>query len=87
MVVADGHEEALLLRMIEEMVACALTGREAAVVALLMTYLWAPRINVALPFRMKCVFLAQVVVKSVRVLPGLKHVDSDADLGSAPIAA
>jgi hypothetical protein len=52
-VVADRHEKTLLLGVVVEMVAGALTGGEAAVSRSFMMYPREPRIRVAPPFKMK----------------------------------
>ena len=87
-VVADRHEEAFLIRVIEKMMAGTLTGGEAAVIAFPHDVAARAEDQSGGALQDEDVFLFfKVIVEAIRVLPGLEHVDSDADLRAAAVAA
>jgi len=78
MVVADRHEDAVLLRVVEEVVAGALTCGKAAVVALFHDVLAVAENERRAALQNEDVLLLlQVIVEAVRVLPEFQEIDPD----------
>jgi hypothetical protein len=84
-IVANGHEHAVLIGVIEQVMPGALTSREATVATLLHEIPAAAEKQRSAALQDEDVFLfAKMVVKLIRVLAGLQDIDPDANLGAAP---